>query len=304
MAEAVTEGWRTHTVIDREKLIEYLLPATKESDGQLEVQTHCIAVGGDTIDSDGLIRFASEMFPYFVFPEDEVEDRYTTVYRDAQARAGLRDDAVRDGLYGELLLFLLVDGLLDLPMISHKIAGKQNPEDEVKGSDGVFFGEYKGEESLGIGEAKFFSDKKSGIRDSIESTDRFHGSGGGRKRVNELEVAANNLSTNLSKERIKELSERLTSNSKSYRLVHPIFVGYEEEELNQIQAESIGDNELEERLLEYIEEDEDMLPYIQERLGEYEELQKHRLVFILLPVENSDLFKERLKEQIYPHSTD
>jgi len=304
MSESIAKGWRAYTIIEKEKLKEYLLSPSQMSDGRLEVQTHCITVGGGTIDTEGLIQFASDMFPYFVFPSDEVEERSLQVYRDAQARAGFRKDSQRDGLYGELLLFLLVDGLLDLPMISHKIAGKQNPQDEVKGSDGVFFGEYRGEEALGIGEAKIFGDKKDGIRDSIESTDRFHGSGGARMQNHELEVAANNLSTNLSRERIEELSERLTSSSTSYRLVHPIFVGYEEDELNQMQAEAMDGDELEKQLSEYIEEDEDMLSYIQDRLNEYKDLQKQWLVFFLLPVEDSDLFKQRLKEKIYPGSTD
>lgn len=304
MSESVTEGWHTHTVIDQEELMKHLLPLSEVNDGKLEVQTYCIAVGGDTIDSEGLIQFASDKFPYFVFPEDEVDERSPQVYRDAQSRAGLRGDTKRDGLYGELLLFLLVDGLLDLPMISHKIAGKQNPQDEVKGSDGVFFGEYRGEESLGIGEAKFFTDKKPGIRDSIESTDRFHGSEGGRTRSNELEIASRNLSQNLSQERIEELSERLTSNSKSYRLVHPIFVGYEEDELNRMQVEATDGENLEEKVIEFMDDDEDVLPYIKERLEEYEELQKHWLVFILLPVEDSDAFKERLREKIHPYSSE
>ena len=303
MSESIAKGWHAHTVVKEEELREYLLSPSQTSDGRLEVRTHCIAVGGNTIDTNGLIKFASNMFPHFVFPEDEVEERFPQVYRDAQARAGFRENSQRDGLYGELLLFLLVDGLLDMPMISHKITGKQNPQNEVKGSDGVFFGEYRGKESLGIGEAKIFGDKKAGIRDSIESTDRFHGSGGGQMQDHELEVAANNLSTNLSGERLVELSERLTSNSSSYQIIHPIFVGYEEDELNRIQEDPIDGDELEERLFSFIEEDEDMVPYIQEKLEEYQDLRKHWLVFFLLPVEDSDVFKEQMKEKIYPQST-
>lgn len=299
MAESVEEDWHTHTVIDKTELEEYLREVSSNSDGRLEVQTHCIAVGGDTIDTDALIEFASEKFPYLVFAEDELEERFPSGYRDALARTGFREDHVRDGLYGELLLFLFVEGLLNLPMISHKIAGKQNPTDEVKGSDGVFFGEYRGEDAVGIGEAKFFTDRNDGIRDSLESTDRFAGSDGAGRRNHELEVAANNLSENLSRERIVELSERLTSNKSDYRLVHPIFVGYEEEELTRMQAEVMEGDELEERLFEFLYDDGEAFEYVQKQLEGYTELQKHWLVFILLPVENTDLFKEQLKDRIY-----
>lgn len=284
--------------------MEYLEEVSNKSEDRLEVQTHCIAVGGDTIDSDALIEFASQKFPYLVFPEEEVEERAEVVYRDAQERAGLHDDAIRDGLYGELLLFLLVDGLLDLPMISHKIAAKQNPQDEVKGSDGLFFGEYHGEEALGIGEAKFFTEKKAGIRDSLESTDRFHGSGGSSTRNHELEVASNSLSRNLSRERIEELSERLTATKSDYRLVHPIFVGYEEEELTQLQVEATDGDELQEMLVEHLEDGGETHDYIRRQLEGYEELRKQWLVFILLPVDNPDSFKKRLKERIFPGSVD
>lgn len=304
MSGPVTGGWHIHTVIEREELVEYLEEVSNKSEDRLEVQTHCIAVGGDTIDSDALIEFASQKFPYLVFPEEEVEERSEVVYRDAQERAGLRDDVIRDGLYGELLLFLLVDGLLDLPMISHKIAAKQNPQDEVKGSDGLFFGEYHGEEALGIGEAKFFTEKKAGIRDSLESTDRFHGSGGSSTCNHELEVVSNSLSRNLSRERIEELSERLTATKSDYRLVHPIFVGYGEEELTQLQVEATDGDELQEMLVEHLEDGGETHDYIRRQLEGYEELRKQWLVFILLPVDNPDSFKKRLKERIFPGSVD
>lgn len=304
MSETVTEGWHTHTVIERDELMEYLFSTSEDSDGRLAVKNYCIAIGGDTIDTDGLIEFASSKLPFFVFPEDEIEDREPVAYRDALRRIGYRDDYERDGLYGELLLFLLVDGILEMPMISHKIAGKQNPKDEVKGSDGVFYGEYEGEESLGIGEAKFFTDKKGGIRDSLESTSRFHGLKGGRKRRSELEIASRNLSDNLSEEKIEHLAETLTDDSKAYRLVHPIFVGYEWEQLHEAQSTAMDGDELEEKVLEFVDDDEDILPYIKEKLVEYEELQRHWLVFILLPVEDTEAFKRKLKESIYPWSED
>ena len=122
------------------------------------------------------------------------------------------------------------------------------------------------------------------------------------KRKDELEVAARNLSSNLSKERIEELSERLAAPSRDYQIVHPIFVGYESEELHQAQAESMSERELEQRILEMVESGDDLLPYIDQRVGEnHPELEKHRLVFILLPVENADRFKEQLKDAIYPN---
>ena len=183
MSGVSVKSWSSFIVIEEDELLEQIFPVDEASDGKVEIKNYCVSLGGDTIDTAGFIEFISRKFPYFVFPEEEVEELSPIAYREAQARAGYQGDFITDGKYGELILFVLVEGLLEMPMISHKIAGKQNPSDEIKGSDGVFFGEYSGEESLGIGEAKFFSDKKGGLRDSLESTARFHGTEGDRKRM-------------------------------------------------------------------------------------------------------------------------
>jgi len=164
MSGVSVKSWSSFIVIEEDELLEQIFPVDEASDGKVEIKNYCVSLGGDTIDTAGFIEFISRKFPYFVFPEEEVEELSPIAYREAQARAGYQGDFITDGKYGELILFVLVEGLLEMPMISHKIAGKQNPSDEIKGSDGVFFGEYSGEESLGIGEAKFFSDKKGGLR--------------------------------------------------------------------------------------------------------------------------------------------
>lgn len=301
MSETVSGVWSSFTVIEEDELLEYLYPPENHREGKVELKSCCITLGGDTIDSEGFIEFLKDQFPYLVFPEDEV-DEMKYPFHEAQKRAGLKGDEIRDGTYGELILFTLVDGLLDMPLVCHKLTLQPNPLDEQKASDGVFFGDFEGEESLGLGEAKFYTDQKDAIRDALESTSRFHGSEGNRTRENELEVAATNLSKNLSKAQIKDLADRFQSPSRDYSLIHPIFIGYESEELHQLQTEPSDTEELEEKILEFINDD-DILAYIRERLEEnHEELQSNWLVFIMLPVENADEFKKRMKESIYPYT--
>lgn len=303
MSSGVSDVWSSFTVIEQEELLKYLYPPNEVQDEKIEVKNCCIALGGDTIDTDGFIEFLKDQFPLFVFPEEKVEEMDMPMY-EAQRRAGMKSDFIRDGTYGELILFTLVDGLLDIPMVCHKLSLQANPLDEQKGSDGVFYGQYNGEETLGMGEAKFYSERTDAIRDALDSTSRFHGPDGDRMRRNELNVASQNLTQNLSKSRIEELAEILTNPSPDYRLIHPIFIGYESEELHELQTEPMEEEELEKRIFDFVEEERDVIEYIKEKVEEdYEDLQRHWLIFILLPVNNSDRFKKRMKEAIFPYST-
>lgn len=305
MAKSVTGDWSAYTVIDGDDLLERVFQTDEELDGKINVKRYCITVGGDTIDTEGFIEFLKEKFLYLVFPEEEIEERGVLAYNEALQRAGYKDDYVRSGIYGELLLFVFVDAILEMPLICHKIALKQDPSDEQKGSDGVFFGEYNDSECLGIGEAKFYQDRDGAIRSSLESSMGFHGGEGDVERSQEINVATRNLSENLPKDELEALADRLTSPSRDYNLVHPIFIGYEANELHTIQTEAMDSAELEEKIRDFVDSEGEILPYIRDRLkSDYPDLEKHHLVFILLPVEDSDTFKERMRNAIYPHISD
>lgn len=305
MSRQFSRTWSSSTVIEEEELLEYIFPAAEVEEDKIKVKNYCIDVGGDTIDTEGFVEFLREKFLYFVFPEDEIEEFGELAYNEAQQRVGPKDDYVRSGLYSELLLFVFVDAVLEMPMICHKLILNQNPSEEQKGSDGVFFGEYNDKESLGIGEAKFYTDRSGGISSSIDSTSKFHGERGDQKRQHELSIASRNLeNTNLSEEEIKELADRLTNSSRDYRLIHPIFIGYEEDELHEVQTEAVDGDELREKIVDVVEDGDNLLSYIKETIKEdHENLEKHHLVFIFLPVEDSDEFKARVREAIYPHIT-
>lgn len=307
----ITEDWSLATVIDEDELRDYVFPTHDDNDGKVEIRNYCIEVGGDTIDTEAFIQFLKKKFLYFVFPEEELEEHGKLAYNEAWHRVGFDEDHDSDGLYGELLLFVFVDAVLNMPMISHKLLLKSNPNDEEKGSDGVFFGEYEGAESLGIGEAKFYTDKKGGIRSSLESTSRFHGEDGDEKRRHELSIASRGLfaGTNLDKEldrsEIEDLAERLTAPSRDYQLIHPIFIGYEQEEFVSIQEEPREEDQLREELKQLVAEEDDIVDYIKERVAaEHEELRTQYLIFIFLPVEKSEEFRERVKDAIYPPTRD
>ncbi|WP_394743067.1 HamA C-terminal domain-containing protein [Natronococcus roseus] len=311
MSESILKhDWSSSTVIDEDELLDYVFPTHQDSDAKIEVRNYCIEIGGDTIDTEAFIQFLKKKFLYFVFPEDELEEHGIMAYNEALQRVGYDEDYDSDGLYGELLLFVFIDAVLDMPMITHKLLMKSNPNDEEKGSDGVFFGEYDGEVSLALGEAKFYTDKKGGIRSSLESTSRFHGAGGDERRRHSLSVASRglfggtNLDGELDQAEIAELAEQLTTPSRDYRLIHPIFIGYENTDLVDVQTESVDEDQLRDRIVEVVKED-DVLDYIDGRISEeHANLKKHYIVLIFLPVEDTSEFKKRVKNAIYPHNQD
>lgn len=302
MEEEFDVPWSEHTVIDGEELIDYLQEGDQWQESKIRVNSYIVKPNYGTLDYSSFIRYLGKKYPYFAFSKDEVEEFDRPMHR-AQKLSDYKDDARYDGKWGELILFLLVDGVLDIPMVSHKLGWKQNPVDQIKGSDGLFFGRFKGNPSLAIGEAKMYGELGSGIEESLDSTDRFHGDGSQIRNQHELAVAAGNLSKNLSSDKIEQLASLFTSQERDYQIVHPIFVGYDDPDLGELQTEPLSDEELLERVREHISET-DLTSAVVDKLEDtYSHLQKHWLIFFFLPLENKDQFSESMKEEIYPYSS-
>lgn len=299
MSQEIFDEWKTSTVIEEEDLQEYVFSVDEEKSENIELKNYCIETGGGTIATDAFIKFLREKFPFFVFPEKEVEDMGYMAYRRAQEQAGHDSDYKSAGLPGELILFLFVEGILEMPLVCHKLAIRESTSGEQKGSDGIFYGTYENDECLGLGEAKCYQDRKAAIRNSLDSTSRFYGIGGDEFRWNEIHVAARNIErTNLNKEQIKDLSEKLVTTPQEFKNIHPIFIGYSEEELENFEIDAGNSKVLKDQLLEYIEEDQ-IFSYIENKVEEYSDLKKHQLIFIMLPVEDATKFKKRVMRSIY-----
>ena len=301
MTKSTRDSWAEHTVIDQAELEKHLFDAGSWKDGKIQIDTYCIQPQVDKIDDSDFISFLEDQYPYFVFSQAEM-DRRKWPGKDALKMADYDDDPSHSGKLGELILFVLVDALLNFPLICHKMSQRYDPVQEVKGSDGLFFGEFEGYDALGIGEAKINKQRTTGIRKALQSTERFHGPDSQTKRELELDVAARNLSEDLSKDEIERIIEVLSSEPTQHRLIHPIFVGCEEEWLEEIQIECTGKEELQQRIRDRIEE-LDPRSYVQDKVeNEYDSLKNEHLVFFLLPLENADNFREKLQQAIFPHA--
>jgi len=295
--------WSEHTVIDRSELLSNLSDAGEWRENKIKATSFIVSPSYGTLDYDGFVSFLQNKFMFFALSEDDIEES-DRPHLEAQQLSDYKDDAKMDGKWGELILFTMVEGFLDIPMMSHKLGWKQNPTDQVKGSDGLFFGKYEGSPTLGIGEAKMYTELDGGIKEALDSTNRFHGEDSQLRNRHELTVAMGNPSDNLSKEKIELLSSLFTGESQDYQMLHPIFVGYEDEELEEFQTKPVEDDqELVDRLQDHVE-DTDLLSKVTDSLeDDYSHLRKHWLTFFFLPLEDKDRFVENIKAAIYPWAT-
>jgi hypothetical protein len=304
-SEFLEEPWEAHTQIDKEDFLEHVFKCSEWEEGRLKISAYCIEPSHNIIETGPFLEYVGNKYPQFVFSQDEIDEmleKGTWPSKQAQKKSDYPDDANTDGKLGELILFLFVDAVLDIPMVSHKISWTQEPVQEVKGSDGLFYGMYEGEESLALGESKIKKRRHDALRESLDSINRFHDSGGNIKTGHELNVSANNLSSNLSDEKIQRLMDLFSGSDKPYQQIHPIFAAYNEDWMLDVQTEAEDEGELRDRISSEIQES-GAKDYVSDKLKEeeYEPLQKYQLIFFLLPLEDADSFREELQHEIYPY---
>ncbi|WP_019531309.1 HamA C-terminal domain-containing protein [Dasania marina] len=82
----------------------------------------------------------------------------------------------KTGEAGELLLYFLIEAVLNAPQVVSKMELKTNHKDEVKGSDGIHarFNQDTGLVDFFFGESKIYKESSSAIADAIKSIDQFH----------------------------------------------------------------------------------------------------------------------------------
>jgi hypothetical protein len=80
------------------------------------------------------------------------------------------------GEAGEVLLYFLLESVLGVPQVVAKMELKTNPNDELKGSDGIHmcWNEQDKLVDLYFGEAKLYRDVGSAITSALKSIDTFH----------------------------------------------------------------------------------------------------------------------------------
>ncbi|MBX0297659.1 HamA C-terminal domain-containing protein [Haloarcula nitratireducens] len=296
-------NWEDATVISQTDLEEYVYVTDSDSVDNLHIKNYCVQISPAGFSFNGLEEFLRNRFVYYVFSEDEIqrlEEQGETPRIKAQEMAGIGKQFRQDGTLGEFILFLLADGFLDLPMISHKISRKQNYSHEVYGCDNLFFGTFDGDECLGIGEAKVYQDLTRGIRQAVSSISEFHEEQSHRYLDQELSVAPRGFSENLNEEQFDYLSNVVSASPDDHPLLHPIFVCYEDQELTDAESVSTSEEEIQSLIETRIADLEPLSKAENQVENGSDRLRRAHLLFLFLPVPDIDQFRKRMLLAIDP----
>jgi hypothetical protein len=138
------------------------------------------------------------------------------------------------GEAGEILLYFLLESVLGVPQVVAKMELKTNPNDELKGSDGIHmcWNEQDKLVDLFFGEAKLYQDVGSAITSALKSIDSFHDNGMDRHEFSMVTKHFKYADTNV-KNAVTQLLE-LGSPTGEIRINHACLIGYDWKEYGSL----------------------------------------------------------------------
>lgn len=332
--------------IDEKWMDKELVSHLNEKVGdKISMRLYTIKPVSTTIDFLSLSKFLTKILPHYVYSVKEIEDdiereikRLVKALRFSNKgmeeheiqeildieSARVRNEAWSEkfndsriffkkssedyigGKYGELLLFALVEGVLGCKMIAHKIRHLTNVNDEVKGSDGIFIGNYNNEPSMLIGESKIMKSMSGAITDALDSINRYHNDPEKAHNLShELVIARADIHKyDVEGVDIDELYNRLDPTQDAYRtqiLVHPIILMYERKYIGDAQKKAKSHKEFQElvskELLKRVKNKKEVFKLIEKHVKECD-LEHAFLDFFLVPVDNVANFRNAMDNQL------
>jgi hypothetical protein len=311
---------------------------TENINDKLKVRLYTIKPSGTTIDSISLANALLDILPEYFKSKIEIEKEikrevektindYTTAtdiehreqitktihyktYREAAKFFKTKSLDSKSGKYGELLLFGIVEALLDCKMIAHKITNLTNYHDEVKGGDGIFMGEYllpdgTKDKAYLIGESKIWQNYSGAKKDALDSINRFYNPKvQATFKTLEFFIAQKDISKVVDVDTIDidELYDRLDPKSELFKkqiAVHPILIMYDTKSYDKLMVKASNNDELIALIDESVQSNlKKTLESIQNKVKEYSELEKVYLDFILVPTNSVESFNKTMDELI------
>lgn len=295
-----TVDWGDHTLIDKGKLGNHIFELDRNSDTYVELINYEIE-----IDAHGVrrrpefINYLKNKMPHFIFSDskkEEIRENGGWPYDKARRKIG-NISSKSDGFYSELLLFLIMEGFFDFPLVSHKMAVKEDYNTQVKGTDGLYIGTFDGDDVVGYGEAKFYQDKSGALSDAIDGIADYHGVDGIDEREAEIDVARENISGDLETEEIEEMLDRLVTMPRSAPIVHPVLIAYESGDYDKLKRKCGSRKDALEMIWQFHERERFMDSVIR-RINDTPKLQGTQILMFFLRVNDTKEFKNDLQELI------
>lgn len=183
-----------------------------ESQAKIVSRIFTIPFSGVIQEHHHLVESMADAIEHYVFDKEalaKMKADGVTPFRKAAQFFG-DTNPVKDGKYGELLLYILSEAILNTPMVSHKITNLTNLNDQVKGGDGVFFGVYRENLSILIGESKIYKSFSGALESAFDSLDRFTKNYTSGALGHELFMARTNISSNFDFETMELIYKAFT----------------------------------------------------------------------------------------------
>ena len=287
-------------------LDDHLKSHPPKQQGKTITRFYSVDFSGTQQELTALVESIADSISHYVYDAkqlQEMKDKGIEPFRKASGFFGSTNPDM-DGKYGELLLYILTEAILKTPLVSHKLSLLTNTNDQVKGGDGIFFGEYEDEFSILIGESKIHKSPSGALEDALDSLDRFHQNYSSNALGHELFIARSNISSNFSFEEMDVLYNAFTPGTEEYKeciKTHPVLLVFESSKISTIEQDAKNKAEAEALFDEWLtKRSEEINKLFQEKLDKkYPELKKVYIDIFLLPLNNVSNFKHSLFKAIH-----
>lgn len=170
---------------------------------KIDCRLHYVAFRDGQPDVDRLIELAHDRIINFALPQrriEEIEARYPNPKAKDASAALMREarelfintkgKTKRSGEFGELLLYMLLEWVMEAPIVACKMYLKTSQQMPIHGTDGIHLG-FDGEQLLVYwGESKFHASLTSAIDSILKSAEEHHSTVA--KRSNEIRILTMN----------------------------------------------------------------------------------------------------------------
>lgn len=296
MATKIKEiDWLKLIKVDRDTFLSWFILHEEEviSD-EVKVKFYSLKCENNEQNIEGFINYLRSEVEQYVFDKKEIkeliEDGHIPLDKALSYFGDI--DPLTDGRYGELILYLFVESVLQAPMIVHKISQTYNDNDQVKGADGIFIGNINDKATLLIGESKMRNSFNSCVGDVVESLERFINNSETIER--ELDVAKKHLSRDLKNldqgdlDLIYQSLRVKQKEFKEYNICYPAFLMYKEKKIGEIIEEDL--TQIENEILKLIKSVKaKRTNYIKKSLVDFSDI---TLEFFMMPVRDVSSFRE------------
>lgn len=216
------------------------------------------------------------------------------LFQEARNNFNLKEES---GEPGEVLLYFLLETVIQAPQLICKIDLKTNRKDEVKGADGIhaIWDQQKNRMVLFIGESKLHADFSSGVKESLASIEKLYEA---KTLERDLLLATKHFkhADGPTKERILKILDQQTS-TETYEVVHACLIGYEWQKYADLQGDKRKEfiDSFEKIYLENIEKHR--LETLQSHLDQFKN--KHlSFHFFFLPFKSLDEFRKAFNDYL------